>query len=357
MKLLKVFTIYIHKTPYTHTMSDTDSISSSASKSSLESLGAGVVKDTTMKVYLSNGRTIARAIGYDEIPDNMGKWIHEKYDDVIAYVEGIENIQTRKNKIAALNFMAGIYDIDAKTKLRLAERMGSMIEQVKAKYATNEMTEKQKKNWVSSEDIDKKIKELGAKVLKPESITSHKEYSAMSRYLMLSLHKAIPVRNDLADAKIITDPKLATDDKVNYIIISNKKKKTAILKLNTYKTKDAHGVKEIEIPQDIVKDLIRFLPAIQKNSPAGWLFPSSKDSATNITRNAYTKMFGEIWKAEGKAVGTTQLRRTAVTELYKPVAGEYQAKAALANIMCHTPATASLCYAKVFSADGVEQAD
>jgi hypothetical protein len=105
--------------------------------------------------------------------------------------------------------------------------MGSMIEQVKAKYATNEMTEKQKKNWVSGEDIDKKIKELSAKVLKPESISSHKEYSAMSRYLMLSLHKAMPVRNDLADAKVITDPKLATDDKVNYIIINNKKKKTA----------------------------------------------------------------------------------------------------------------------------------
>ena len=343
-------------------MSDNESVSSASAAStasSLASLGEGKVKDSSLKVYLSNGRSIAKAIGFTDIPDDMGKWIHERYDDIIAHIDKLESIHTQKNKIAALNFMATTYDIDAKTKLRLAQKMDGLFKKVAATYITNEMSEKQKKNWVTSEDIDKKITELEGKVLKPAQISTPKEYSAMALYLMLLFHKHLPVRNDLADTKVITDPKLATDENVNYIIINNKKKKSGILKMNKFKTRDSHGSKEIELPPNIVKELIKYLPAIEKMSPSRWLIPSARkgDTSKNITRNAYTKMFNKIWKKDGKAVSSTQLRRTAVTELHQPKSGEYQAKAALANIMCHTPATAALCYAKVFSADGVEQAD
>jgi len=344
-------------------MSDNESVSSASAAStasSLASLGEGKVKDSSLKVYLSNGRSIAKAIGFTDIPDDMGKWIHERYDDIIAHIDKLESIHTQKNKIAALNFMATTYDIDAKTKLRLAQKMDGLFKKVAATYITNEMSEKQKKNWVTTEDIDKKITELEGKVLKPAQISTPKEYSAMALYLMLLFHKHLPVRNDLADTKVITDPKLATDENVNYIIINNKKKKSGILKMNNFKTRNSHGSKEIELPPNIVKEIIKYLPAIEKMSPSRWLIPSAAhggDNTKNITRNAYTKMFNKIWANDGKAVSSTQLRRTAVTELYKPAAGEYQAKVDLANVMMHTPATAAMMYAKVYSADGVEQAD
>jgi len=326
---------------------DNKSVSSSASSVLSDK---SQVKDSSLKVYLSNGRSIARSIGLGDIPDDGGRWITEHYDAIIDAVDKIESKHTQKNKIAALSFMASTYDIDMKTQVALKMKMDTLFKEIQAAYATNEMTEKQKENWVSAEDISAKIKQLQAKILKPDAITDYKEFKSVAKYLMLLFHERLPVRNDLCDVKIV-DTKAKTDDpETNYIIL-NKKQKTGTLKLNKYKTFKHHGAKTHDIPVDVVKEIIKYQPIIKKFSPNDWLFPQNENPQIQITRNSYTKYFNEIFKGDGKKVGSTQVRRAIISNVYKPQPHEYEEKQKLADIMGHTIATAQLYYAKVEHAD------
>lgn len=338
-----VHVLYIVKRTTKKMSNDTQRVSSSASSILSDK---SQVKKSSLKVYLSNGRSIARSIGLGDIPDDDGKWITDNYQAIVDAVDKIESKHTQKNKIAALNFMASIFNIDMKTQVALKIKMDTLFKEIQDAYATNEMTDKQKENWVSAEDISAKIKQLQAKILKPDAITDYKEYKSVAKYFMLLFHERLPVRNDLCDVKIV-DTKAKTDDtETNYIIL-NKKKKTATLKLNKYKTFKHHGSKTHDIPLDIVKEIMKYQPIIKKFSPNDWLFPQNENPQIQITRNSYTKYFNDIFKGDGKKVGSTQVRRAIISNVYKPKAHEYKEKQKLADIMGHTVASAQLYYAKV----------
>ena len=96
------------------------------------------------------------------------------------------------------------------------------------------------------------------------------EYGEISKEYLISLfYSFYSFRDDLI-LKIISNEKHAKDDKINYIIITPRKK-NAFLILNAYKTANKYGRDVVEIPENITKLLNIY---IKNNNIKGFLFGS-----------------------------------------------------------------------------------
>lgn len=304
----------------------------------------GNISDSSLKIYLSNLGTIAKAIDYKEDPSSSGKWIEEHIKEILAYIDGLNSKHTKKNKIASLVVFGNMFDIKASVLKQLTERMDKLAGEINDQYSTNEMTDTEKENWIGEEEISAKIIQLRDKI--PKAIDKYTDYKTVVRYLMLLIHHELPLRNDLADAKIVFSDNEATNADVNYIVL-NKKGKTAKIILNNYKTKKVYHQKSIDIPQPIAKELIKYQPIIYKFSPNGWFIVSRDATDKPITRNSYTKLFQEIFADTGKSVSTTQVRRAIVSKLYAPTPDELKKKQQLASVMGHSVDMAMKVYSKI----------
>jgi hypothetical protein len=227
-------------------------------------------------------------------------------------------------------------------------------------------SEKIEKNWISVQELKATIEALKSKVLPAEAIDTYNEFRALIKYLVLLIHVSMPLRNDLACAKIfltnevpkskrtygspLTSPLTKEGLEGNVVpfneIIINKSKKTAQLILNDYKTAGTYGQKVLDFPPEIAKEIIKWYPVIIRMSPKAWLIPDREDPEKCISRVTYTKLFNSIFSDTGKKVSTTQIRRTIVSDLYDVDENENKKKQDLANVMSHSIETAQKIYAK-----------
>lgn len=299
------------------------------------------ITDKTLLTYESILRVLAKKVGTTY--DDDGKWVDRYFSAIMDVIDDYKSIHTRKNYYIALVSMGKLYgikqrNIDMATKRMLEER-----EKVDAVYSTNKMNEKQEENWVSSAEIDAKIKELRDDI--PSAINKYKSYKALILYLVVLIHRDMPLRNDLADAMIFRKaemPKKMNDD-VNYIVVDGDDK--CVLVLNNYKTKSVYHQKSLPIPKHIGAELNRYVDDIVEFSPSHWFIRDRDDEHKQISRTTFSKWFIALW--DGKRVGSTQIRRTIVSELYKVDENEYKKKEELANVMGHGVEMAESVYAKV----------
>jgi hypothetical protein len=125
----------------------------------------------------------------------------------------------------------------------------------------------------------------------------------------------------------------------------NKRALEVVIHLNNYKTRKEYGEKIIKLPSDVSREIIRYSGVIEKMSPHGWFLGKDGEDAP-ISRPTYTKLINSIFSGDGVKVGSTQIRRAVVSDLYKVDENEMAKKQALANTMGHGVMTAGLVYAK-----------
>lgn len=299
------------------------------------------ITDKTLMSYENTLRVIARKVGATF--DDEGKWIDKHFDEIKNAIDSYGSMHTKKNYWIAFVSMGKLLGIDKKNLEYATKRMLEEREEVEKKYMTNEMSKEQEDNWVTVEDIDNKIKELKDHV--PKSIPDYQDYKRLMLYLIVLIHRDMPFRNDLADAQIYLKkdvPEMRDD--VNYIIL-NKNTKTAEIVLNNYKTRSVYHQKTLTIPVHIAKELIKYYDDIIRISPNHWFIRDRSDDDRPISRTVFSKWFSSVW--DGKRVGSTQIRRSIVTDLYKPKEGELEKKENLANVMGHSMLLAQEVYAKV----------
>jgi hypothetical protein len=305
------------------------------------------VSDKTMKMYLSTLNGLAKAVGHKlDDADDSGEWIEKNYAKLMQHIDGLASKHTRKNKLAVLTVFAQTYGLKDKLIKDLAYRIDKVGQEVKADYETNEMNDKQKANWLTMESLDEKIAELKNAIPKTK-LSGFEDYNKVIKYLILSIYKFIPLRNDIVDVKIVngTPPKDTPDTDTNYIYIP--KTTAASLVLNSYKTKEVYKQKVIKFPYEISADLRKYLPLIQSVSPNDWFVIGKRDHDTPMTRNAFTKYLNKLF---GKNISTSMIRHTIVSSVHKVNKDEYKEKQELADKMMHSVGEASLVYAKDLSA-------
>lgn len=285
-----------------------------------------------------------------EDDDEDGKWITKNWEKLMQVIGVSKSIHTKKNRYAVLKIWCEMHDLPEKYSKQLQEKIDNLVEEVNNQYSTNMKTEKLEKNWVSVQELKSTVETLKSKVLPAEAIDTYNEFRALIKYLVLLIHVSMPLRNDLACAKVLLTnevPKSNSGEKrENNQIIINKSKKTAKLILNDYKTAGTYGQKILDFPPEIAKEIIKWYPVIIRMSPKSWLIPDRDDPDKCISRVTYTKLFNSIFSDTGKKVSTTQIRRTVVSDLYDVDENENKKKENLANTMGHSIETAQKVYAK-----------
>lgn len=205
-----------------------------------------------------------------------------------------------------------------------------MMERTKAVRETedkHEKTDKQKENWVSWEEIEKRKTELGEDIAKfsNKKALSASEYEKTLQHIVLCLYTDIqPRRNqDYLDMYIVKkwNDKMPTDK--NYVDMTSHK-----FIYNKYKTAKKYGRQEIDIPESLQSCLSSFLKhhplwkgmAKRKTEPVKFLVSQSGEPLTAV--NAITRLLNKVF---GKKIGSSMIRHIYISDKYKGVMEE-QAK-------------------------------
>lgn len=301
--------------------------------------------EKTLTTYRSTINSLYKKTGLgDAAPIDNGKWIESNFKKIMDYINTMTSDFSKKNNIAILKVWADMFELPDKILGALDKRMGELSDAVNSTYATNKMNEKTVDNWVGVDGMKEKVEYLRQKLPDLEAIDTYKEYMMLMKYICLLIHINVPLRNDLADAKLVTALPSKQDEAVNYIVM-NKRAGEATIFLNNFKTKKESVEKVIKMPSDVAREIIKYSGVIAKMSPHGWLL-GKRDEDAPISRPTYTKLINSIFAADNVKVGSTQIRRAVVSDLYKVDEDEMAKKQALANTMQHSVATAGLVYAK-----------
>lgn len=308
------------------------------------------LSEKTILSYKSTINSIHKRIGLGPVaPNDSGAWIEKNLSAIMKLIDETESKQTAKNRCVILKIWADMFNLSAKVVGILDKKMYELVDEVNGAYATNKMNEKVAENWKSIDEIREKVEILKNKLPEPKYIDTYKEYIQLMRYLCLLIHTHLPLRNDLADARLMEE--MPDDDDIdgnsNYIIINRRANKGQI-HLLAYKTRKEYGEKILEIPTDVVREIVKYWGVIKHFSydDNAWFITKDGVSAP-ISRVSYTKMLNSAFSGDGVKVSSTQIRRAVVTDLYAPDPEEFKKKQQLAEVMGHTSHTAALIYAKV----------
>lgn len=312
------------------------------------------LSDKTLQTYRSTVNSVYKAIGLGAAaPTDSGAWIKTNLPAIMKLIDETESKQTAKNRVVVMKIWADMFDQPESVIKVLDKRMYELVDEVNGAYATNKMNEKIADNWKSIDEIRERVEALKNKLPEPKYIDTYREYIQLMRYLCLLIHCHLPVRNDLADARLLEQ--MPDEDDVdgnsNYIII-NRKTNKGQLHLLAYKTRSTYGAKTLDIPIDVVREIVKYWDVIKHFSydKNAWFVKKDGVSAP-ISRVSYTKMLNSAFASDGVKVGSTQIRRAVVTDLYAPDPEELKKKQDLANVMGHDMKTAALVYAKVVPKD------
>lgn len=308
------------------------------------------LSEKTLTTYKSTINSIHKRIGLGPVaPNDSGAWIEKNLSAIMKLIDETESKQTAKNRCVILKIWADMFNLSSKVVGILDKKMYELVDEVNGAYATNKMNEKVAENWKSIDEIREKVEVLKNKLPEPKYIDTYREYIQLMRYLCLLIHTHLPLRNDLADARLMEE--MPDDDDIdsnsNYIIIDRRRNKGQI-HLLAYKTRKEYGEKILEIPNDVVREIVKYWGVIKHFSydNNAWFIIKDGVSAP-ISRVSYTKMLNSAFAGDGVKVSSTQIRRAVVTDLYAPDPEEFKKKQELANVMGHAASTAALVYAKV----------
>ena len=183
------------------------------------------LSEKTLQTYRSTINAVYRGIGLSgTAPTDSGAWIKTNLSAIMKMIDETESKQTAKNRCVILKVWADMFDLPEAVIKVIEKKMYELVDEVNSSYATNKMSDKIAENWASLGDLKEKVEYLKQKLPEPKYIYTYKEYIALMRYLCLLIHIHLPLRNDLADARLMEA--LPHEDDIdgnsNYIIINKR---------------------------------------------------------------------------------------------------------------------------------------
>lgn len=268
-------------------------------------------------LYALNGKKSFKNISFLKNVDEIEKRISE-------YAES-----TQRALLATIVSVLGLYKDKPTFKKPYQHYYDKMMERSKEARAAaetngNEKTEKQKENWVSWEDIEKRKTEIAEEVAKfaGKKTIDTAQYDRLLQYIVLCLYTEVqPRRNDDYLSMYIVkkwNEKMPTDK--NYLDVAGKR-----FIYNKYKTAKKWGQQTIDIPESLSKALdiyFKFHPlwkgmAKRKSDPVKFLVAYDGTPLTAV--NAITRLLNKVF---GKKVGSSMIRHIYISDKYKNVMEE-----------------------------------
>jgi len=299
-------------------------------------------KENTIKVYERNIKYVMKGLGvenYDFV---------KNLDEIMVFLSS-KAITTQRNYLNALIILImalnhdNIYDELIK---KYDEQREKLTEQYDKDQETNTISDKQKPNFISFEELKDMIETIG-KELKgyKKRVLNGKDFLLLTMYVILQIHIRLPLRNDLAGMILIKKReynKLELKDKetTNYLVLE---KSNMFFSLNEYKTSKKYKEVKIDIPKDLQRLLKSFINVIGHSTQTGQeLFRSSM--GTPISRNQLSQLLIKTSQHYiGKNISTTIIRKIVCSHKF---ADKNEEKEELAKVLCHSTSTMDKVYIK-----------
>jgi hypothetical protein len=223
----------------------------------------------------------------------------------------------------------------------------SLNEKYAEEQSSGKISEKQSKNFVELNEIQKMIKTMEneikkEKIKKKEKLTKN-DIELLNGYTIFSFLIRLPTRNDVAGMQLIGKTqynKLSDKDKedTNYLV---REKSKMFVVLNEYKTKSKYGEKKIDVPKDLEKILRMYLKLTKKNN-GDIIFANFKGES--ISRNGISQLLIKTSKHYlDKSISTTMMRKIILSDKFSEVNGEKQE---MAHITGHDVSVMDSVYVK-----------
>ena len=242
----------------------------------------------SVKTYVSLLKNIMKNMNYENVedldknPTKVIEFLKEKYDN-------LNGIKTRLSSLFVITNNKA-YHTDMMTN----------IEKYNTETNKQEKNEKQKENWMTSEQIETIYDnmETSIKPLWKKKNLSIKELMKIQDFVILSLFTLIPPRRslDYVEFKINN----IDTNKDNYI-------KGNSLVFNTYKTSTQKGQQTIKIPKELKSLLTKYIKLISDKSD--YLLFNNKIEQLSIPN--FTLRLNKIF---GKKVSVNMLRHIYLSE-------------------------------------------
>ena len=268
------------------------------------------LKDTSINTYLTNIYKINRHLNDLDKTDTEIKDLKflDDYDKVNNFISDETN-NTKKNRLIAIVVILKSLDKNKDLIKKYSDEMTNIALEQQNKDKKQQLSDKQKKNWVDYEDIIKlcnilfdKIKML--KILDKKEINKN-EYNLLQEYILLRFYINFPIRNDLNNVKVIYN-KDDDDKENNFLLVENDKIKFI---LNKYKTDKIYG----SISYDLDKKYSKIIRIFLKHNKSGY-FITKMNMKESITSNGITKLLNKIFKNNlGKKISTSMLRHIVIS--------------------------------------------
>tara|TARA_R110001632_G_scaffold59568_3_gene144757 strand:+ start:328 stop:1209 length:882 start_codon:yes stop_codon:yes gene_type:complete len=250
------------------------------------------LKPQSTKTYMSNIRKIA---GTKEI-DNL-KFLDDP--DAVFSLMSAYKLTMKRNILSSILVLLSAVATEKDTKEALrkiyADKLLELTEEMKVELAKNNKTETQEKNWVSLAELRKITKALIRNSPGSQNTMIAALYSLQP-----------PTRLDFYDMEIVT-PKQERIDNKNYLIITNRSKKTFVF--NDYKTSRHHGTVMLPVNKELNTVINKFL----KLNPERKYLLQGKNGLP-LSRNNLGKMITKIFASTGKQVSLNIIRHVYVSE-------------------------------------------
>ncbi len=293
------------------------------------------LRPASITQYEANLRKVRRLFGADsyDFLKSPAK-VEDKIKDL--------HFTTRRNILNAIIVFLLAIDKDNKME-KLISEYSEVRDQLNQKYIDDNksgvISEKQKVNFAKMDEIDDMVERLRLEVnaLKKKDRMTQNDISRLRAYVIFSMLKRLPTRNDMSGMKLINQTmykKLTQEEKeANNFLVDQKTKMKFVY--NVYKTSKKYGENVIEVPDDLKPILRMYIKTMGiKNG----------DVMFAMTRNAISQLLTkQSQRLIGKKISSTMMRKIYLSDKYSEVNDEKEKDA---KIMGHDVKTANLVYTK-----------
>ena len=212
-------------------------------------------------------------------------------ETIIEKLDKYKNTTKRNYLNAVIVVLKGV--AEAEPALKQYEKLRDQYnEEYSEQVGTHQKTERQKEIWIEWTEYLQIVEKLRQEVsdFKPGS-WSPKQKMAYQDYIITLLYSHYPLRNDFANTRVINKTEynsLSQEQKkmANFVVKHNTNK--YFLVLNEYKTSKKYGEKKIEIGEDLLGPLRKWL----RHSESDYLLVNTKGNPLNS--NGITKVLNRI---------------------------------------------------------------
>jgi len=275
--------------------------------------------DGTIKTYLStfNGLVSKYKEKYKINLDNKKPSFLLKFKSVSKVIDREEKTTTQENRYKAVLIIFKLFYPDRTEIINFySDKLNTRSAENRNFIQTQQKTETQSKNWITSEELKKVIQDLKdelerVKVSQFTPDTIPKEvFKKFMIFILLSLNDTYSIRNEWGDMEYLTEDRKDLDGGTNYIIYDKTKDNFKVI-LNHHKTVKKHGKKSFVITDET---LINNLKIWFKVNNRRYLLPQQNKWAPLGNHGVTQLLTGFFKDILNKNISTSLIRHINATD-------------------------------------------